>query len=69
MAFIDKVESGRGIPERMKLKSDLAALHEKCAAEIGSREAAELIKKAANPKEAFEALSALKAKVVLIDVF
>jgi hypothetical protein len=36
---------------------------------VGSREAAELIKKTSSPEQAHEALRALKAKVMLIDVF
>ena len=49
LVLSERVESGREIVEKMKLKSNMAELQEKCTAEIG-REAAELIKKAANPQ-------------------
>jgi hypothetical protein len=55
--------------EKMKLKSNVTELLEKCTAEVGKKEADELIKKVSDPQLAYEALSALKSKVVLIDVF
>ncbi len=47
----------------------MTELLEKCTAEVGKKEADELIKKVSDPQLAYEALSALKSKVVLIDVF